>query len=164
MATVLTHLFRHNRWANLAMFSACRGLSDEALDTSVVGTYGSLRDTLLHLARAEAGYLHRLSGEPRLIDREAPYPGLEPLIGLLDQTGSALEAIADSIETDRTIRIEHEEGPADVPAFVILLQVINHATEHRIHVATILTQLGHEPPDLDLWQYDSAGLAKSPSA
>jgi uncharacterized damage-inducible protein DinB len=75
-----------------------------------------------------------------------------------------LEAIADSIETDRTIRIEHEEGPADVPAFVILLQVINHATEHRIHVATILTQLGHEPPDLDLWQYDLVGLAKSPSS
>lgn len=163
MATVLTHLFRHNRWANLAMFSACRELSEEALDTSVVGTYGSLRDTLLHLAKAESGYHHRLSGAPRLIDREAPYPGVEALISLLEQTGTALEAIADSIDTERTIRVIYDEGPADVPAFVILLQVINHATEHRIHIATILTQLGHVPPDLDLWEYDLAGLAKNPT-
>ncbi|MCB0009269.1 MAG: hypothetical protein KDE04_22550 [Anaerolineales bacterium] len=36
-----------------------------------------------------------------------------------------------------------------------LLQAINHATEHRAHVMTALTQLGLTPPDLSAWRYDS---------
>lgn len=160
MTSVITHLFRHNRWANLAMFEACRDLGDGELDTSVDGTYGSLRATLLHLARSEAGYTHRLTGAPRLIARDAQYPGLETLLSVLDQSGRALESIADSVGTERTIRVEYDGGPTDVPAFVILLQAVNHATEHRIHIATILTQLGRTPPELDLWSYDLAGLSK----
>ena len=38
----------------------------------------------------------------------------------------------------------------------MLGQVIDHAREHRSHVATILTQLGIEPPDMDLWAYGEA--------
>jgi uncharacterized damage-inducible protein DinB len=38
-----------------------------------------------------------------------------------------------------------------VPTAVILVQAINHATEHRSHVATILTQLGIQPPEMDGW-------------
>ena len=34
------------------------------------------------------------------------------------------------------------------------LQAINHATEHRAHVATILSQHGVAPPELDGWTYD----------
>jgi uncharacterized damage-inducible protein DinB len=40
-----------------------------------------------------------------------------------------------------------------VPASLILTQAINHATEHRAQVTTILTQQGVEPPDLSGWAY-----------
>jgi hypothetical protein len=40
-----------------------------------------------------------------------------------------------------------------VPKTIILTQVINHATEHREQVKTILTQSGIEPPDLQSWAY-----------
>jgi uncharacterized damage-inducible protein DinB len=30
---------------------------------------------------------------------------------------------------------------------------VNHGTEHRSQVATILTQLGVEPPEMDGWTY-----------
>ena len=38
-------------------------------------------------------------------------------------------------------------------AWLLLVQAINHATEHRTQVAAILTQLGIEPPGMDGWTY-----------
>jgi uncharacterized damage-inducible protein DinB len=40
-----------------------------------------------------------------------------------------------------------------MPVSLYLLQAINHSTEHRAQVATILTQLGVEPPAMDGWTY-----------
>jgi uncharacterized damage-inducible protein DinB len=36
---------------------------------------------------------------------------------------------------------------------LFLLQAVNHGTEHRSQVATVLTQLGVEPPGMDGWTY-----------
>ena len=38
-------------------------------------------------------------------------------------------------------------------AGLLLLQAVNHATEHRSQIATILTQLGVEPPDMSGWRF-----------
>ena len=35
----------------------------------------------------------------------------------------------------------------------LMIQAINHSTEHRTQVSTIITQLGLEPPDMTGWQY-----------
>jgi uncharacterized damage-inducible protein DinB len=37
-----------------------------------------------------------------------------------------------------------------------MLQVINHATEHREQIKSMLSSLGVTPPDIDGWDY---GLA-----
>ena len=49
-----------------------------------------------------------------------------------------------------------------MPVSLFLLQVINHATEHRSQVATILTRLGVEPPEMDGWTYFDAGRRMIP--
>jgi hypothetical protein len=48
--------------------------------------------------------------------------------------------------------IERDEGEW-IPASVIFVQAIDHAAEHRTHAATILSQLGIEPPTMDGWQF-----------
>jgi uncharacterized damage-inducible protein DinB len=55
----LTTLFRHHLWANLRLFERCAGLTNEQLDAPVVGTYGSIRDTLQHIV----GLYHVFSAE-----------------------------------------------------------------------------------------------------
>ncbi len=40
-----------------------------------------------------------------------------------------------------------------LPAWLLLLQAINHATEHRTQVAAILTHQGIQPPGMDGWTY-----------
>jgi uncharacterized damage-inducible protein DinB len=38
-------------------------------------------------------------------------------------------------------------------AWVVLLQVINHATEHREQIKSMLSALGVTPPEIDGWDF-----------
>jgi len=143
------------------MMEGCRGLSEGQLDTAVEGTYGTIRDTITHLVRAESGYVFRLKGGERIFGRQDPFPGIDRAIEVLEQTGAALEEVAADLDPNRIIEIVTEDATTQIPGFVVLLQAVNHATDHRGHIATILTQLGQQPPDLDLWSYDEAGLSRA---
>jgi uncharacterized damage-inducible protein DinB len=148
--TTLAAIFEHNRWANEQLLEACRGLTQEQLDTGVAGTYGSLGATLAHIASGEAFYTVLLTGwRPSTAwQQDDPYPGIDPLLEVVRETGSRLLAAAESIPADQLI----ERDPGElIAASVILVQAINHATEHRAHATTILTQLGITPPPIDGW-------------
>ncbi len=155
----LVRLFRHNRWANHLITDACRDLNPAQLGTSVQGTYGRLDATLAHLAAAEAGYAWRFDqGASRFTwdDEEDPVPPVATLASVLDATGARFVELAATTPDDRVLEYEVEGEPRRWPAWVVLGQVIDHAKEHRTHVATILTQLGIEPPDMDTWTYGEA--------
>jgi uncharacterized damage-inducible protein DinB len=44
-------------------------------------------------------------------------------------------------------------GKYAIPISVFLAQAINHATEHRDQVNTVLTSKGVQAPALDVWAY-----------
>ena len=60
----LLEMFRHKTWATLRLIEYCGGLSDEHLDSTIPGTYGTIRETLRHIVDAEEGYLSILTREP----------------------------------------------------------------------------------------------------
>jgi uncharacterized damage-inducible protein DinB len=49
-----------------------------------------------------------------------------------------------------------------VQPWVVMVQAINHATEHREQISSVLTALGVTPPDLDGWSYGEATDALIP--
>lgn len=149
MSTTISELFRHNRWANARLLEACRDLTDEQRAATVEGTYGELGYTLTHLVRAESHYLKLLTDwqPPVRWEIPGPFPGIDTLLERAHLTGARLTEIADGIDPEWQLDVDGES----VPAAVILVQAINHATEHRSHVATILTQLGIQPPEMDGW-------------
>jgi uncharacterized damage-inducible protein DinB len=160
----IVEMFRHNRWANLRLLDACLNLSDEQLAASVPGTYGSLRDTLLHLVKAEALYLRILNGEPRAqaeqLGQSASIAQLRERAAML---GEALAQVAGHIGPNDTFPDRGEDRIYQLPGPRFLAQVTSHATEHRSQVATILTQLGIEPPDMSCWAYmEEMGLESQP--
>ena len=55
MSTGLPDFYTYNLWANLRVLDACAHLSDAQLDATTRGTFGSVRETLLHLFAAEEG-------------------------------------------------------------------------------------------------------------
>jgi len=150
----LTTLFSHNLWANLRILETCVKLTNGQLDATLVGTYGSIRDTLQHIVTAERSYFSRIStGQPYLRSKDAPPLTIPEMIDIAETTGSGLVEWVSKVKADDTVNLDWEGTPRDVPKTILLTQAINHATEHRAQIMAILTQLGIQPPDLSGWTY-----------
>jgi uncharacterized damage-inducible protein DinB len=148
--------FRHNSMMNQRLVEACRGLSPEQLGATVVGTYGTLGATLAHIANAQEGYAARFLGTERperLL--EDPFPGFDALEERFTHGNAQLEEAAAQAGRDHEVQVTGDDPPGTwrMHATLLLLQAINHGTEHRSQIATILTQLGIEPPEMDGWTY-----------
>lgn len=151
----LADIFKFNLWANLQMLDACASLDSAVLEASAPGTLGSIRETLLHIIAAEEGYVSRFTSQrPERSQRDGDgFPGLDELRRRAIQSGEALIAIGESFVPGRVLQIRHEGKIHDVSAIVVLIQAITHAVDHRSQVATILSQHGATPPEIDGWAY-----------
>ncbi len=155
MTSILVRLFEHNRWANLRAVEACAALTDAQLDATVPGTAGSVRETLMHIAGAEQRYVMRLSGRAPTYGERDGRPGTGTLGQALDESGRALIDLAGRADPDEMLE-NKDRGPRPaLPAATIYVQAINHATEHRSQLATIMTQQGVDPPDFSGWAWGS---------
>jgi uncharacterized damage-inducible protein DinB len=153
-ADTLTMLFSHNLWANLRLLERCVGLTDEQLNATGPGAFGSIRETLEHIVTSERSYFSRIStGKPYPRLEGAPPLTITEMIESARASGKGLVEWAPQVQAGDTVEVLWDGSPRTVPKTVILTQVINHATEHRGQVMSILTQLGIEPPDLQSWQY-----------
>jgi uncharacterized damage-inducible protein DinB len=153
---LLVEFFRHNAMMNRRLVEACRQLSPEQLGATATGTYGSIGATLVHIANAQEGYAARVLGteRPERLE-EDPFPGYESLAERFARGDAQLEEAAKQAGQVREVQVTGDDPPGTfrMPASLILLQAVNHGTEHRSQVATILTQLGVEPPEMDGWTY-----------
>ena len=151
MPTLLEPFFRHSSWATDGLLDVCEQLMDEQLDATLPGSYGTIRETLVHLVACEQRYIDRLGGEPapdRV--REGEAPDLALLKRAAETSGAELARLASNASaawlaegvTEYGLRFEGE-------AIVLLVQILSHSTEHRTQVMSMLSALGSGPSDLD---------------
>lgn len=155
----LVDAFRHNAWATGELLSACQGLTEDQLNATVTGTYGSIIATLRHIVSSEAGYYARLAGEEPAWDRHAEESwDVVQMQGYADDMAQRWECfLEEPFDAERTFLIKWHDGiDRDVPAGVVLGQVLHHGNEHRSQVATILTTIGVTPPEWGLWEWAEA--------
>ena len=156
MSTGLPDFFKYNLWANLRLLDACEDLTDAQLDATIKGTYGSVRVTLVHMLSGEEGYVRHFTGTaptPRL--REfTTFPGFDELRRRAELSGKELITIAEHGNISQVFSLD--DGTYEVPAIHVLIQAINHAVDHRSQIATLMSQQGIEPPELDGWSYNDA--------
>ena len=159
MTTGLPDFFKYNLWANLRLLDACAQLSDAQLDATMKGTFGSVRETLVHLLGAEEGYVRALTGThptPQLKEL-ITFPGFDELRRRAKGSGEALIMFTEQGKQGELSQILHLDGGTyDAPAIVVVIQAINHAIDHRSQISTELSQQDIEPPDLDSWAYNDA--------
>jgi len=147
----LEKLFEHNNWANEKIIQACYALSDEQLDIEPQSaTRGTVRRTLLHLVHSQLGYLSLLTLP--LDQRLDTAPAFAELQESARKSGEGLLALARGEQTPFQPRLQTKDGFYTEP-WVVMLQVINHATEHREQIKSMLSALGVIPPDIDGWDY-----------
>ncbi|MEO5950972.1 MAG: DinB family protein [Chloroflexia bacterium] len=155
MSNNLAELFKHNLWANLQLIDACEKLTDEQLDIKVTGTYGSIRETLLHYLGAEKRYADRLFGRPRSPRIEdGGFQGFDYLRRVARTNGQELIDITENNSVPEVYRGLGPDGQTEeMTGGMLIIQAINHSTEHRAHINSIFSILGLEPTGLDGWAY-----------
>lgn len=157
----LVKIFEHNNWANQKIIEACYALGGEQLDAEPHSvTKGTIRRTLVHMVSSQESYLRTLTLplEERLHPRTVPFAELEESARL---SGEGLLALASGEQKSFEARLRTRDGHY-AESWVVMLQVINHATEHREQIKSMLSALGVTPPDIDGWDYGIATSALVP--
>jgi uncharacterized damage-inducible protein DinB len=144
----------------MQIIQACYALSDEQLDAEPQSaTQGSIRSTLTHLVSAQRGYLALLT-----LPIEAR-PTTPLVFGELRESASKsgeglLALLRDESKFPKT-RLQTRDG-FYVEPWVVMVQIINHATEHREQIKSMLSALGMSAPNIDGWDYGEVTNALIP--
>jgi uncharacterized damage-inducible protein DinB len=150
----LDDAFAHHTWATLRVMDVCAELDPDQLQATAPGTYGSILDTLRHIAAADSGYLFAMSGgKVQPIDEEQmDLAELRKTIeGFVSEYSALLET---DLDPDRIVVRHRDDGSeTHAPLGIRLAQAVHHGSDHRSQICTILTTLGVEPPAIDLWDY-----------
>lgn len=151
---LLVKLFEHNNWANLQIIRACAALTDEQLDAEPrSATQGSIRSTLKHLLSSQRGYLALLT-VPVEVRRQGA-PAITDFEESARISGERLLALIKDESHFPTHQLQTTDD-YHVEPWVVMVQIINHATEHREQIKSMLSALDITPPEIDAWDY---GLA-----
>jgi uncharacterized damage-inducible protein DinB len=158
---VLIRLFKYNNWANNHLINVCARLSDEQLDAQPqTAVYGSIRKTLLHLVGAQLNYLSLLTLP---LEERADTP--LTFARLQEAALTSGEGLLDLAEGERAPLSETQLRTRDgfyVEPWVVMLQAIQHAAEHREQICSLLSAQGITPPNLDGWAYGEVTQALTP--
>ncbi len=157
----IDRLFEFNLWANIQLIELCQELTNEQLEAETDGVYGRIRPTLVHIVRAEGGYLRRLTGSrPWDDDRTWDSLTLEELREKAQLSGSRLLAVASDVDPERRHTVTFQGQPFHYFNWTILLQALYHGIEHRTQIKVLLSRLGLEHPDLSPWDFVEATTAQ----
>ena len=156
MGPLLIEAFRYNKWANLHLLEVCAGLSQDQLQLTTPGTYGTIAATLQHLLGAEQRYLRRMIGhEPQIHERDE-FPGIAAMQEIAERSGDLLIDAAGRINGDDLIDTQYGDQQFRLHLGVVLLQAMHHGNDHRTHICTILGHHGLTYGDMDVWAYGDA--------
>jgi uncharacterized damage-inducible protein DinB len=162
----LQRRFEYGWWANRRLFAVVARMSAEEFTRNVAGSYGSVRNTLVHVLSAEWGWLERSGGAARGKALEAgDYPTLQSLVETWNKVEQHLRAfLARSTDADlqRVANFELQGRPHAMQVGEMLEHSANHGVHHRGQVALLLRVLGHAPGNFDLLVYDAERRAAGP--
>ena len=151
---LIDKMFEYNLWAKTQLIELCSDLVDEQLETEVEGVFGQIHPTLVHIIRAEGGYLNRVTGSrPWEDDLEWDDMPMGDLLAKAQLSGKLLIDIAAKANPGTHHEIELRGEPYHFYNWTVLLQALYHGIEHRTQIKYLLTQLGVPHPELAAWDY-----------
>jgi uncharacterized damage-inducible protein DinB len=152
-------MFDYSLWARDKLLGAIRTLEEMKLkEGEHKGVYGSIHDTLAHMAVSEWLWIRRCRGEsPMYLHKGEDFADLDALVAWWDIAhDEALDYLLQIQDPDLAMDITYKAPDGKTRTRKIwhmLLQVTNHQTEHRAQIGTMLGQLGVEVPPTDLVVY-----------
>jgi uncharacterized damage-inducible protein DinB len=125
---------------------------------SVAGSYGSVRNTLVHIMSAEWGWLDRCGGPPRGERLNADdYPTFESVRETWRRVEGYMRGFLETLtdaDLSRAITFSLGSGPAHTVLMAdFLTHSITHAAHHRGQAALLVRALGYAPGNFDYMLY-----------
>ena len=151
-------LYDYNRWANRRILGAAATVTPGQFLENRGSSFGSLRDTLVHILGAELVWLRRWEGEsPTSYAAPAEFPTLGALTLRWDELERGQSGFFDRLTDgalDHVVAYTNVAGERwRYPLRQMLQHVANHSTYHRGQAVTLLRQLGRTLPATDLLLY-----------
>jgi uncharacterized damage-inducible protein DinB len=154
----LERLYDYSYWANTKLLQVISRLTPEQFTQPVAGSYGSIRNTLVHVLSAEWGWLDRCGGPergPRLDPND--YPTVESLVDTWSKVERYMREFLSSLKGDDLSRtVEFTIGGSE-PRSMALGELMHHGAVHGVHhrgqVALLLRMLGYVPGNFDMLIY-----------
>lgn len=154
----LQTLYDYGYWANAKLFDVIATLPPEAFTQTVAGSYGSLRNTLVHMLSAEWGWLSRCGGleRPKRL-RADDYATLDALMTTWLEVENHVRAFLATLTDDDLHRPVTYPGrkrtERSMPLGELLHHTANHGVHHRSQIALLIRMLGHTPGNVDILFY-----------
>ena len=155
----LQTLYDYSYWANAKLVTPLSRLTPEEFTQRVAGSYGSIRNTLVHMMSAEGGCLER-GGGPKRGEPLKPeeFPTLESMtIYWAAQERKVRAFLAGVSDEDLLQRRDFTVPLFSFSKVMAVGEILHHAVIHNVHhrgqVALLLRALGHEPGNVDMLFY-----------
>jgi uncharacterized damage-inducible protein DinB len=155
----LETLYDYSYWANAKLFEPLQRLTAEEFVRHVAGTYGSIRNTLVHMMSVEGGWLER-SGGPK---RGAPlngedFPTLDSVTGYwVTQERKVRTFLSGLSDADLSRRIDFSVPQVSLKGVMAIGEMLHHAAIHNVHhrgqVTLLIRALGYAPVNVDILYY-----------
>ncbi len=154
--SLLLRFIDFSGWATGVLLEHCLGMGEQALRAAAPGTYGTVHETLTHLVDVDGSYLSWLTSALEVLLKGSADPDVLRRCAKQWQEGwhAYLEAAPDHA------RVVQAGGSRLVPAWVLTLQAVHHANDHRAHVGTVLGANGLPVPRADVWAFAEIQVAE----
>ncbi len=147
-------LYEYNYWARDRQLGACAKISAEQFVQPLGGSFGSVRDTLVHLAGGEWIWCERWNGRsPRTFPTGSDLPSLDSIQQYWHSVEANVRRFVGAVTEERLREplsyINRAGEPWTYPLWQTMFHLVNHGTYHRGQVTTLLRQLGAQAVSLD---------------
>ena len=156
---ILRTLFDYSIWARDQLLPLIEGLEEEERKKGEQrGVYGSIHDTLAHMAQSEWLWIQRCMGEsPMRLPKGEDFPTLTALIDWWNEVHAQsmlyINALTEYYLNKEMTYMAPDGKQRTRKIWHMLIQVPNHQTEHRSQIATMLGAMGLEVPQTDMVVY-----------
>jgi uncharacterized damage-inducible protein DinB len=160
---LLNELFDYNYWARDRQLQTCAALTEEQFLRPLGSSFSSIRDTFAHLVGAEWLWLECWRGhlsKPMLSSEEFPTLAAvsERWRVVESEMRQYLAGLSEVTLAHPTTYTSPEGQSWTFLHWRTMLHVVNHQSYHRGQIATLLRQLGIQPPEVDFLAAHSMGL------
>lgn len=156
----IERMYDYGYWANKKLFAVIAQLTPEQFTQTVAGSYGSIRNTLVHTLSAEWGWLDRSGGHARgPALKTDDFPTAASLIDAWTRVEEWMRAFLTGLSDEDLGRLVEYKNPRGEARAMVLGEILQHGANHGVHhrgqVALLLRMLGHVPGNIDLLFYDA---------